>query len=50
MVAAECYFLDVGQGTSNVILLGGLGAIVIDCSRSPGGDPTDDSVPVARRP
>ena len=27
----ECWFLDVGQGTSNVILLGGGRAIVIDC-------------------
>jgi competence protein ComEC len=34
MVAAECYFLDVGQGTSNVILLGGRRAIVIDCGRA----------------
>jgi competence protein ComEC len=31
MVAAECYFLDVGQGTANVILLGDRRAIVIDC-------------------
>lgn len=30
-VACECWFLDVGQGTSNVILLGGGRAIVIDC-------------------
>lgn len=29
--ACECWFLDVGQGTSNVILLGGGKAIVIDC-------------------
>jgi competence protein ComEC len=29
--ACECWFLDVGQGTSNVILLGGGRAIVIDC-------------------
>ncbi len=28
--ACECWFLDVGQGTSNVILLGGGRAIVID--------------------
>jgi beta-lactamase superfamily II metal-dependent hydrolase len=28
---AECWFLDVGQGTSNVILLGGGRGIVIDC-------------------
>ncbi|MBN2291016.1 MAG: MBL fold metallo-hydrolase [Pirellulales bacterium] len=28
----ECYFLDVGQGSSNVILLGGGRGIVIDCS------------------
>jgi beta-lactamase superfamily II metal-dependent hydrolase len=27
----ECYFLDVGQGSSNVILLGNRRAIVIDC-------------------
>lgn len=27
----ECWFLDVGQGTSNVILLGGGQAVVIDC-------------------
>ena len=27
----ECWFLDVGQGTSNVILLGGGRAVVIDC-------------------
>jgi competence protein ComEC len=27
----ECWFLDVGQGTSNVILLGEKRAIVIDC-------------------
>jgi len=27
----ECWFLDVGQGSSNVILLGGGKAIVIDC-------------------
>ncbi len=34
MAVAECYFLDVGQGTSNVILLGMRRAIVIDCGRS----------------
>lgn len=28
---AECYFLDVGQGTSQVILLGNGRGIVIDC-------------------
>jgi len=28
---AECWFLDVGQGTSNIILLGAGRAIVIDC-------------------
>ena len=28
---AECWFLDVGQGTANVILLGDGRAIVIDC-------------------
>lgn len=27
----ECWFLDVGQGTSNVILLGNGRAIVVDC-------------------
>jgi len=29
--SCECWFLDVGQGTSNVILLGGGRAIVVDC-------------------
>ncbi len=29
--ACECWFLDVGQGSSNVILLGGNRAVVIDC-------------------
>ena len=29
--SCECWFLDVGQGTSNVILLGEGRAIVIDC-------------------
>ncbi|MCX5647025.1 MAG: MBL fold metallo-hydrolase [Phycisphaerae bacterium] len=29
--ACECWFLDVGQGTSNVVLLGKGRAIVIDC-------------------
>lgn len=29
--SCECWFLDVGQGTSNVILLGDGRAIVIDC-------------------
>jgi beta-lactamase superfamily II metal-dependent hydrolase len=33
-MVAECFFLDVGQGTSNVVLLGGRRAIVIDCGRS----------------
>ena len=33
-VNAECYFLDVAQGTSNVILLGQRRAVVIDCGRS----------------
>jgi beta-lactamase superfamily II metal-dependent hydrolase len=28
---AECWFLDVGQGTSNIVLLGAGRAIVIDC-------------------
>ena len=28
---AECFFLDVGQGTSNVILLGGGRTIIVDC-------------------
>jgi hypothetical protein len=31
---AECHFLDVGQGTSNVILLGERRGIVIDCGPS----------------
>ncbi|MBM4094905.1 MAG: MBL fold metallo-hydrolase [Planctomycetes bacterium] len=31
---AECHFLDVGQGTSNVILLGDRRGIVIDCGVS----------------
>jgi len=30
----ECWFLDVGQGASNIILLGGGRAIVIDCGPS----------------
>lgn len=30
-INAECWFLDVGQGSSNVILLGDGCAIVIDC-------------------
>jgi hypothetical protein len=34
MATAECYFLDVGQGTSKVILLGERRGIVIDCGRS----------------
>lgn len=33
-ILAECYFLDVAQGTSNVILLGERRAIVIDCGPS----------------
>ncbi len=33
-VAAECYFLDVGQGASAAIDLGDGSAIVIDCGRS----------------
>ena len=33
-VVAECYFLDVGQGTCQVINLGGGSAVVIDCGRS----------------
>jgi competence protein ComEC len=32
--SCECWFLDVGQGTSNVILLGDGRAIVIDCGPS----------------
>ncbi len=32
---AECFFLDVGQGTSNVVLLGERRGIVIDCSPTP---------------
>ncbi len=31
MDACECWFLDVGQGLSNIIYLGGSRAIVIDC-------------------
>lgn len=31
IVSAETYFLDVGQGTANVILLGDGRAIIIDC-------------------
>ena len=31
MSSCECWFLDVGQGSSNVILLGGGRAIVVDC-------------------
>jgi len=27
----ECWFLDVGQGTSNIIYLGNGQALVIDC-------------------
>ena len=30
MVAAECYFLDVGQGTCGVLYLGGGRAVIID--------------------
>ena len=30
-IAAECCFVDVGQGTCSIILLGGNRAIVIDC-------------------
>jgi hypothetical protein len=33
---AECFFLDVSQGTSNVILLGGGRALVIDCGPAGG--------------
>jgi len=36
----ECWFLDVGQGTSNVILLGEGRAIIIDCG------PRTSSVPL----
>ena len=32
----EVYFLDIGKGTSNVILLGQSRAIVIDCGRTSG--------------
>lgn len=39
-VLAECWFLDVGQGLSNVILLGEGRAIVIDCG------PRGTSVPL----
>ncbi len=34
-IVAECFFLDVGQGTSNVLLLGDGRAIVIDCGPRP---------------
>ena len=34
MIAAECYFLDVGQATAQAIDLGDGSAIVIDCGRS----------------
>lgn len=34
MIAAECYFLDVGQASAQVIDLGDGSAIVIDCGRS----------------
>ncbi len=33
---SECYFLDVGQGTSQVVLLGNRRAIVIDCGPKSG--------------
>lgn len=36
---AECCFLDVGQGTSNIILLGQRRGIVIDCGASKCGVP-----------
>jgi beta-lactamase superfamily II metal-dependent hydrolase len=32
----EVYFVDIGKGTSNLILLGGSRAIVIDCGKSSG--------------
>ena len=34
-VIAECYILDVGQGSSSVVLLGQSRCIVIDCPRGP---------------
>ncbi len=34
MIAAECYFLDVGQAGANVIDLRNGSAIIIDCGRS----------------
>lgn len=34
---AECHFLDVGQGTCNIILLGDRRGIVIDCGSSISG-------------
>lgn len=37
--ACECWFLDVGQGASNVVLLGERRAIVIDCG-PPGSQQT----------
>ena len=34
-ISAVCYFLDVGEGTSNIVYLGdGLNAVVIDGGRS----------------
>ena len=35
MVSAECFFLDVGQGSANVIALGDGRAVLIDCGRTP---------------
>ncbi|WP_026012190.1 MBL fold metallo-hydrolase, partial [Singulisphaera acidiphila] len=32
----EVYFVDIGRGTSNLILLGGRRAIVIDCGQNSG--------------
>ena len=32
----EVYFVDIGKGTSNLILLGGSRAIVVDCGKSSG--------------
>jgi beta-lactamase superfamily II metal-dependent hydrolase len=39
-ILAECYFLDVGQGASQVILLQSGDALVIDAGNTSGGDVT----------
>ncbi len=35
MIAAECFFLDVGQASAHVVDLGDGSAIVVDCGRTP---------------